>query len=91
MPKKTKKQKILAEYRRKLNRLKSVSSDRLAVKITSSLKSNPTSSFEEKTSSFLKYDQSLVQFTISDLKRTIFITFFILSLEFLVFYVNLLK
>jgi hypothetical protein len=99
MPKKTKKQKILAEYRRKLKQLELnapspktdlPSSQPATPQTLSQPSSKPVSLSQEKTSATkLEYDKSLFLFTLADLKKTFFVTLFVLALEFLVFYVNL--
>lgn len=101
MPRKTKKQKILSEYRRKLKQLEELKSSATETSLKQSTypmsltphQSNYliSSAIEKKPASPLDYNQSLVQFTISDLKKTLWLTLLIVGLEFLIFYINVLK
>jgi len=97
MPKKTKKEKILAEYRRKLKQLqldqKNVTAP-VSNKILFPKKEIvPAPTILSKPVGYQEsdYDRLLAQFTIQDLKKTFFVSFFILVLEFLIFFVNLRK
>ncbi len=100
MPKKTKKEKILAEYRRKLKQLYSAQNITTAANIKKTTQQTPLQI--QKSSSMpapilikesiyqeSEYDKSLAKFTIQDLKKTFFISLFILTLEFVIFYANL--
>jgi len=99
MPKKTKKQKILAEYRKKLKQLQSnqnvIPDTSHKVEIVSETPSQkplvPITTLPKKTATYQEseYDKLLAKFTIQDLKKASFITLFILALEFFIFYVNL--
>lgn len=101
MPRKTKKQKILSEYRRKLKQLEELKNS--SIKISSQPAIFPhsftsqqpnylsLSPIQKKPLFSLEENQSLVQFTISDLKKTLWLTLLIVGLEFLVFYLNVLK
>lgn len=101
MPKKTKKEKILSEYRRKLKQieeLKTLATETSLKQSTYPISLTPSSSnylisssIEKKPLFPLDYNQSLVQFTISDLKKTLWVTLLIVGLEFLIFYINVLK
>jgi hypothetical protein len=102
MPKKTKREKILAEYRKKLKQLQSNQN-----KFTSSVGTNINNIEKTPLPQLVKpavvlpnkvvvyqeseYDKLLTKFTIQDLTKTFFITLLILALEFFVFYVNLKK
>lgn len=103
MPRKTKKQKILAEYRRKLKQLETKASfpkSDITAEIPSqkpvvaaisqpSLKNNQKKKIDSTPP--LKYDQSLARYTLADIKKSFLITLVILMVEFSVFYVNLVK
>lgn len=91
MPKKTKKQKVLSEYRKKLQE---ISAQQVQVK---DVKYSPQAAqnFIEKkvvqpvTYVLNDYEKQLAKFTFADLRKTIIITSIILVLEFLIFFANL--
>lgn len=99
MPKKTKKEKILASYRRKIKLLEQIknnqiSSLKLNQKIEEKIKNqnvdNNQENKQEKKYFYSKEDFSLKFFFI-DLKKSLIITVFIISLEIILYYANLIK
>jgi hypothetical protein len=91
MPKKTKKQKIMSEYRKKIQEIQVSSNQSQGIKYSPQA---PQSSVEKKVHQptvyvLNDYEKQLAHFTIKDLKKTIFITLIILVLEFLIFFANL--
>ena len=91
MPKKTKKQKVLSEYRKKIQEL---STNQIQVKDVKYSPQAPQSYIEKKAVSpatyvLNDYEKQLAQFTFADLRKTILITAIILVLEFLIFFANL--
>lgn len=93
MPKKTKREKILAEYRKKLKQLQFNQKIITSTTGKSSLQqpATPRVILPNKTVVYQEseYDKLLAKFTIQDLKKTFFISLFILALEFFIFYANL--
>lgn len=97
MPKKTKREKILAEYRKRLKQLQlnqNIITNAKREKVGETSLPKPltlTTNLPKKTVVYQesKYDKLLAKFTIQDLKKAFFISLFILSLEFFIFYVNL--
>ena len=91
MPKKTKKQKVLSEYRRKLQEINLTQNQPKDVKYSPQA---PESFIEKKTERPVAYvlndyEKQLAEFTFADLRKTIIITAIILVLEFLIFFANL--
>lgn len=104
MPRKTKKQKIIASYRKKLqliqeqqhrpSRYQTIAiSTPPSTQIKQSTQRTQQTTSREKTEnksvSPNAYDIYLKTRTFTDLKKTLIITLFVLTLEFLVFYANL--
>jgi hypothetical protein len=89
MPKKTKREKILAEYRKKLKQLQL--NQNIIVTTNNKMETASVTLLPKKTVVYQEseYDKLLAKFTIQDLKKTSLVTLFILALEFFIFYVNL--
>lgn len=86
MPRKTKKEKIIAEYRRKLQRLQPNPVVREKT-VSPPVDIEPAPARPSPMTS--EYDNKLYRFTLTDMRKTLIITLAILALEFLVFYASL--
>jgi hypothetical protein len=105
MPKKTKREKILAEYRKKIKQIQQIqlnqdvttNNKKIPVPATNTVPiGKPITSVittPQKTLAYQEseYDKLLAKFTSQDLRKTFFITLFIIALEFFIYYVNLKK
>lgn len=87
MPRKTKKQKIIAAYRQKLAALET------GKKILPRAQTIPTVPIRAPhptiSESDIEYEKQLKQTTMKDLKKTLIIGNLLLALEFFIFYANL--
>lgn len=89
MPKKTKKEKILAEYRRRLARLENQPKKKKGNSKRPPPSKAKTKKDAEQTFKEADYDKMIARFTLADLKKTLLVTLFLLTLEFFIFYANL--
>lgn len=100
MPRKTKKQKIIAAYRKKLQLLKNrqeihIPSKQIITERTplltpiKSVLVVPVGAQDQPVSQQTGYDMRLKTRTLADLKKTLIIAVLVLAFEFLIFYVNL--
>ncbi|HLD26341.1 MAG TPA: hypothetical protein VJB63_00065 [Patescibacteria group bacterium] len=85
MPHKTKKQKIISSYRRKLQQLNSRQESSIPIHNTSLIPTTPIPPLHTNT----EYDIHLKAHTHEDLKKTLILTTVVLAFEFLIFYANL--
>jgi len=93
MPKKTKKEKILAKYRKKLKLLKKTSvftpKQQLIIKKEEKiLNKSPISS---QTKIINKKDNFISYYFVSDLKKSLFISFLLIVLEIFLYFAKLIK
>jgi phenylalanyl-tRNA synthetase alpha subunit len=91
MPKKTKKQKVLSEYRKKIQEINIQTNQAQNLKYSPQ---TPQNYIEKKATQPVTYvlndyEKQLAKFTFSDLRKTIIISLIILVLEFLIFFANL--
>ena len=89
MPKKTKKQKILAAYRKKLQLIEQSSSylDKPSAKIEKPTEKNEEVKIETNQEELLVINQ----YFFSDLRKSLFLTVFIIALEIGLYFANLIK
>jgi hypothetical protein len=88
MPKKTKKEKIIAQYRRQLELFKKqASSFQPQPKIISQPPSVNKKNTEETKNSF----KQIKYYFLSDFKKSIFLTFFIIALELFLYFAMFFK
>jgi len=89
MPKKTKKQKILAAYRKKLQLIEQSSSylNKPSVKIEKPTEKNEEVKIETNQKELLVINQ----YFFSDLRKSLFLTVFIIALEIGLYFANLIK
>jgi len=90
MPKKTKKQKILAEYRKKIKLLQQ---EIIFVSKTETKKENKTTSPNQKILSLEKKEEikALSSYFLQDLKLSLLISFFLIALEILLYFAKVIK
>jgi len=93
MPKKTKKEKILAEYRRKFKLLKESSvftpkQQSVIKKEEEIIHKSPTAS---QTKIMNKEDNFISFYFVSDLKKSLFISFLLITLEIFLYFSKLIK
>ena len=87
MPKKTKKQKIMAEYRKKIQTLQIDKNIPIEKKqFITEVKNENNNKIKYSLS---EQDKIVATHTLSDLKKTLIITSIILLLEFFIFFANL--
>lgn len=99
MPRKTKKQKIIAAYRKKLQLLKNSQDLRTdsqnaltapaVIPIKPKIVIKKPSGLHTSVGEQGQYDTRLKTSTLTDLKKTLIIAVLVLAFEFLIFYVNL--
>lgn len=99
MTKKTKKQKIIAQYRRKMKLLSQMvnrqenllnkQKDSLAEKIDDQKKLTNVSNINQIEKKKEIFDHNLISSFKEDFKKSSFISFFIIALEFLIYFVIL--
>lgn len=91
MPKKTKKQKIMSEYRKKIQKIEATAHRPESIKYSPiEPKDRIVKKVHQPVEYILNdYEKQLAKFTFHDLKKTIFIALIILVLEFLIFFANL--
>jgi len=93
MPKKTKKEKILAEYRKKLRLLKekSISDQKLESIIKKEKRITPQSKKSTQTKEITKEEYLISSHFINDLKKSLLISFSLIFLQFFIYFSKLIK
>jgi hypothetical protein len=95
MPKKTKKEKILAEYRRKLKLLKESTvftpKPQPTIKNKKEEKILPQSPILPQTKKLNKEDNFISSYFVNDLKKSFLISFLLITLEIFLYFAKLIK
>jgi hypothetical protein len=93
MPKKTKKEKILAEYRRKLKLLKesTVFTPKPQPTAKKEEKISPQSPISPQTKKLNKEDNFISSYFVNDLKKSFLISFLLIALEIFLYFAKLIK
>jgi hypothetical protein len=89
MPKKTKKEKIIAQYRRQLELLKKQAS---SFEPQPKIISQPSSVNKKNTEETIKNSSEQIKYYfLADFKKSIFLTFFIIALELFLYFAMFFK
>jgi hypothetical protein len=93
MPKKTKKEKILAEYRKKLKLLKEspVFTPKPQPTAKKEEKILPQSPISPQTKKLNKEDNFISSYFVNDLKKSFLISFLLIALEIFLYFAKLIK
>ena len=93
MPKKTKKEKILAEYRKKLKLLKEIPVFTPKQQTTAKKEEKilPQSSISHQTKKLNKEDNFIFSYFLNDLKKSFLISFLLIALEIFLYFAKLIK
>jgi hypothetical protein len=93
MPKKTKKEKILAEYRKKLKLLKEspVFTPKPQPTAKKEEKILPQSSISPQTKKLNKEDNFISSYFVNDLKKNLLISFLLIALEIFLYFAKVIK
>lgn len=89
MPKKTRKEKIIAQYRKKLKLLNQQNNQSLIE--NKLLEKKPEIKKIEKNNNLNKNNSSDNKYFVNDLKKSLIITFLIIALEISLYFANLIK
>ena len=93
MPKKTKKEKILAEYRKKLKLLKEIPVFTPKQQTTAKKEEKilPQSPISPQTKKLNKEDNFISSYFVNDLKKSLLISFLLIALEIFLYFAKLVK
>ena len=87
MPKKTKKQKIIAAYRKKIMKLKTVTQPTTTTVTPVKIKTKTDTSFPNENE--IKISSPTTAFFMADFRKSIFLSFMIIALEIIFYYARI--